>query len=131
MSYSLKYSPDKYCKVKSQIKVTPLVTHLHPNQSPYQVLIFYTLQFQRCTNKQDKILKGKATIGRSYQGHNIYNVNPRLLANATTKYHLPAPYSFQEVAGTIFYRSSHYDKVKVSQINFSQILQIYNPNRGP
>ena len=69
-----------------------------PNQCPYQVSTFCTLQF--LTYSPNKILKIKVTTPRSKvksrSHHDVVHLQP--LANVQTKYQHPTPYGFQEVA---------------------------------
>ena len=83
-------------KVKSRSQHD--VAHLHPpNQCPYQVSTSYTLQFPRYS--PDKVIQVKVTTAMSKVKH----LHP--LINVPTKYPLPTPYGFQDIAQTRFYRS--------------------------
>ena len=85
-----------------------------PNQYPYQVSTSYTLQFPRYS--PDKILKVKVTTARSKvksrSHHDVAHLHP--LTNVPTKYQLPAPYGFQDIARTIIFKL----KVTTAQTNF-------------
>ena len=95
-----------YSKVKGQIKVTPWhCTPTPPSQCPYQVSTSYTLHFPRYS--PDKILKVKVTTARSKvksrSDHDLAHLHP--LTNNPTKYQLPTPYTFRDIARTRFYRA--------------------------
>ena len=66
------------------------------------------------TNSRDKILLVKVTTARSkvktWSDHDITHLH--LLTNAPTKYQLPTPYCFQDIAGQDFIGQGHYGKVK-------------------
>ena len=61
-----------------------------------------------------KILKVKVTTTRSKvksrSHHDAAHLQP--LTNVPTEHQLPTAYGFRDIARTIFYRSSHYGKVK-------------------
>ena len=88
-----------------KLKVTPWCTPTHPSQCSSQVSTFYTLRNPR--NSPDKILKLMVTTTRSKvksRSHqDVVHLQP--LTNVPTKYKLPTPYSFQNIAQTRFYRS--------------------------
>ena len=100
--------------------------------NPYQASTSYTLEFQRyCL---DKILKVKVTTTRSKvkskSHHDGAHLHP--LTNVPTKYQLPTPYSFRDIARTRFSRSrslsqGHYDKVK----GHTMTVHTYTPNQCP
>ena len=73
-----------------------------PNQCPYKVSTSYTLQFPRYS--PDKILEVKVTTPRakvkSRSHHDVAHLHP--LTNVPTKYQLPTPYCFQDIARTRF-----------------------------
>ena len=106
-------SPDKilethghYDKLKGQIKVTPsCCTPTTPNQYPYQVSNSYTLLFLRYT--PDKFLWVKVTTARTkVKSRSLHDVaHLHALTNVPTKYQLPTPYRFRDIAQTRFYRS--------------------------
>ena len=93
-----------YSKVKGQILVRPC-TPTPPNQCPYQVSTSYTSRFPRYS--PDKILKVKVTTARSKvksrSDHDVAHLH--LLTNVPTKYQLPTPHGFRDIARTRFYRS--------------------------
>ena len=78
---------------------------IEPNQCPYQVSTFYILRNPR--NSPDKILKLMVTMTRSKVKsrlqHDVSHLHPR--TSVPTKYQLPTPYSFRDIARTRFYRS--------------------------
>ena len=95
-----------YGKVKGQINVRPRhCIPTPPNQYPYQVSTSYTLWFPRYS--PDKILQVKVTTARSKvksrSRHDVAHIHT--LTNVPTKYQLPTPYSFRDIARTRFYRS--------------------------
>ena len=75
------------------------------NQCPYQVSTSYTLRFPRYS--LDKILYVKVTTARSKvksrSDHDVAHLHP--LINVPTKYQLPTPYGFRDIARTRFYSS--------------------------
>ena len=81
--------------------------HLHtpPNQCPYQVSTFYTLWNPR--NSPDKIFYVKITTARSKVKSRSHHdeAHLHLLTCVPTKYQLPTPYGFRDIARTRFYRS--------------------------
>ena len=76
-----------------------------PNQCPYQVSTSYTLRLPRYS--PDKILQVKVTTARSKvksrSHHDIVHLH--YLTNVPTKYQLPTPHGFRDMAWTRFYRS--------------------------
>ena len=85
---------------QGQIKVTPYCTPTTPKQCLYQVSTSYTLQFPRYT--PEKILKVKS--------HHVAQL--QRLSNAYTKYQLPTPYGFRDIAREDFKGQGHSSKVK-------------------
>ena len=84
--------------------IMTLNTPTTSNQCPYQGLTSYTLQFARY--KPDKILKVKVTTEMSkVKSRSFHDVGySKLPTNVPTKYQLPTPYSFNDMAWKIFYR---------------------------
>ena len=84
---------------------TMTLRNTHPNQCPYQVSTSYTLRFPRYS--PDKIFKLKVTTARSKvksrSDHDVAYLQP--LTNVPTKYQLPTPYGFRDIARIRFYRS--------------------------
>ena len=120
-SYTLRlprYSPDKILQVKvttarsNQGQTMRLHTYNPPTQCPYQVSTSYTLRLPRYS--PDKILQVKVTRARSKvksrSDHDVAHLHP--LTNVNTKYQLPTPYGFRDIAWTIFSTQGHYSKVK-------------------
>ena len=91
-----------YGKVKSRSHYD--IEHLHPLTN-IQVSTFYTLPFLRYS--PNKILQVKVTTARSKvksrSHHDVAHLQP--LTNVPTKYQLPTPYRFRDIAQTRFYRS--------------------------
>ena len=113
-----------YGKIKSQIKVTSLhCTPTTPNQCPYQVLSFYTLQFQRYN--PDKILKVTTAMSKvkSRSDHDVAHLQQP--TNVPTKYEHPTPYSFRDIARTKFYRSSSLQQAQRSKQSHTMTLHTY------
>ena len=83
--------------------------------TPYQISTSYTLRFPRYS--PDQILEVKVTTARSKiksrSCHDAAHLHP--LTNIPTKYQLPTPYSFRDIALTRFYRSRSLqeDQIKV------------------
>ena len=94
-----------YGKVKGQTKVKPCYTPTTHNACPHQESTSYTLRFPRYS--LDKILYVKVTLTRSKvksrSHHDVTHLHS--LTNVPTKYQLPTPYGFQDIAQTGFYRS--------------------------
>ena len=95
-----------YGKVKGQINVTPSRgTATPPNQCPYHVPTSYTLPFPRYS--PDKILQIEVTKAwskvKSRSHHDVTHLHS--LTNVPTKYQLPTPYGFRDIARTRFCRS--------------------------
>ena len=117
-----------YGKVKGQIKVTPWRrTPTAPNQCPYQVSTSYTLRFPKYS--PNKILSVKVTKAgskvKSRSCHDGAHLHP--LTNVPTKYQLPTPYSFQDIARTRFYRSRTLWQGERSNQGYIMTLHTYNP----
>ena len=96
-------SQGHYSKVKGRIKVTPWqCTATSSHQCPYEVSTSYTLQFLRYNT--DKILKIKVTMARSkVKSRSHYDIaHLHLSTNVPTKYQLPKPYGFRDIAQTRF-----------------------------
>ena len=74
-----------------------------PNQCPYQILTSYTLRFLRYSPGQDFIGQGHYGKVKSRSHHDVAHLHP--LTNVPTKYQLPTPYGFRDIARTRFYRS--------------------------
>ena len=98
-----------------------------PNQCPYQILTFYTLRFLRYI--PDKIFKLKFTTTRSKvksrSHHDVARLHP--LTNVPTKYQLPTPYSFRDIAWTRFYRSRSLQQGQRSNQGQTMTLHTYTP----
>ena len=96
-----------------------------PNQSPYEVLTFYTLQNPR--NSPDKILQLIVTTTRSNQDQTMMLHTYTTLTNIPTKYQLPTPYSIWYIAQTRFYRSrSLWQGQRLNQ-GHTMTMHTYNP----
>ena len=94
-----------YSKVKGQIKVKQWWgTTAPPNQCSYQIWTSYTLRFPRYG--PDKIFKVKVTTARSRvkSRSNYDEAQLHFLTNVPTKYELPTPYSFWDMARTRFFK---------------------------
>ena len=117
-----------YDKVKGQIKVTPwCCTPTTPNQCPYQLSISYNLRFPRYS--PDKSLQVKITTARSKvksrSHHDVAHLQP--LTNVPTKYQLPTPYSFRDIAQTRFYSSRSLRQAQRSNHGHTMRLYTYTP----
>ena len=117
-----------YREVKGQIKVRPWrCTPTPPNQYPYQVSTSYTLRFLRYS--PDNILKVKVTTARSKvksrSDHDAAHLHP--LSNIPTKYQLPTPYGFWDIAWTRFYRSRPLRQGHRSNQGHTMTLHTYTP----
>ena len=106
-------------------------THIHlhtpPNQCPYQVSPFYTLWNPR--NSPDKILKLTVTITglnvKSRSQNDVAHKHPR--TNVPTKYQLPIPYGFWDIARTRFYRT----RSKAKSRSDHHTAHLHPPNQCP
>ena len=93
-----------------------LHTYTPYNQYPYQVSTSYTLRFPKYS--PDKILEVKVTTARSKvksrSHHDVAHLHP--LTNVPTKYQLPTPYGFRDIARTRFLnsRSLRQGQIKVT-----------------
>ena len=115
-----------YGKVKGQIKVTPWhCTPTPPNQCPNQVSTFYTLWFPRYS--PNKILKVKVTMARSKiksrSDHDAAHLQPP--TNVPTKYQLPTPYGFWDIARTKFSNSRSLRQGQRSNQGHTMTLHTY------
>ena len=109
------YRSSHYGKVKGQIKVTPwCCTPTPPNQCPYQVSTSYTLQLLMTRSKV-----------KSRSHHDIAHLHP--LTNVPTKYQLPTPYGFRDIAQKGFYRSRSLWQGKRSNQGHTMTLHTYTP----
>ena len=113
---------------QGQIKVTPWrCTPTPPIQCPCQVSTSYALQFPRYS--PDKILKVKVTTARSKvksrSHHDVAQLHP--LTNVPTKYQLPTPYGFQDIAWTRFYRSRSLRQGQRANQGHTMMLHTYIP----
>ena len=107
------------------------VTPIPPNQCPYQVSTFYTLWNLR--NSPDKILKLMVTMTRSQvksrSHHDVAHLQP--LTNITTKYQLPTPYGFRDIAQTRFYMSRSLRQGQRPNQGHTMTMHTYTLNQGP
>ena len=98
-----------------------------PNQCPYKALTSYILQFLR--HSPVKISKVKATTARSKvksrSHHDVAHLHP--LTNIPTKYQLPTPYGFRDIARTRFYRSRSLRQGQRSNQGHTIMLHTYIP----
>ena len=111
------------------------------NADPAESLLLYTNK----RPSRDKILQVKVTMARSKvrsrSHHDVAHLHP--LTNVPTKYQLPTPYSFRNIAQTIFYRSrslrqgskvkprSHYDITHLKPLtNVPTTYQLPTPYGG-
>ena len=98
-----------------------------PNQYRYQVSTSYTLRFPRYS--PDKILQVKVTTARSKvksrSHHDVADLHP--LTNVPTKYQLPTPYGFRDIARTRFYRSRSLRQGQRSNQSHTMMLHTYTP----
>ena len=76
-----------------------------PKQCPYQVSTSYTLQFLRYSPDNLYRLRSLQQGQRSNQGHIMTIAHLQPPANVPTKYQLPTPYAFRDIAWTRFYRA--------------------------
>ena len=85
----------------------------------------YTLRFERYS--PDKIFKVKVTTARSKvksrSHHNIVHLHP--LTNVPTKYQLPTPYGFRDIARTRFSNSRSLRKGQRSNQGQTMTLHTY------
>ena len=102
-----------------------------PNQCPYQVSTSYTLQFPRYS--PDKILYVKVTTARSKvksrSHHDVAHLHS--LTNVPTKYQLPTPYGFRDIARTRFSNSRSLRQGQRSNQGQTMTLQPTHPNQCP
>ena len=96
-----------------------------PNQCPCQVSTSYTLQFLRYN--PDKILQIKVTMARSKVKSRSHHDVAHPLTNVPTKYQLPTPYSFRDIARTRFYRSRSLRQGQRSNQGHTMTLHTYTP----
>ena len=103
----------------------------YPNQCPYQVSPSYTLRLPRYS--PDKILQVKVTMTRSKVKSRLYHdvAHLQLLINFPTKYQLPTPYGFRDIAQTRFYRSRSLRPGQSSNQGHTMTLHTYTPNQYP
>ena len=66
---------------------------------------------------------------KSRSDHNNAHLHP--LANVATKYQLPTPYGFRDIARTRFYRSRPLRQGQRSNQGQTMMLQTYTPNQYP
>ena len=99
----------------------------NPHQCPYQVSTSYTLQFLRYG--QDKILLVKVITARSKvksrPHHDVAHLHH--LTNVPTKYQLPKPYGFPDIAQTRFNRSISLQQGQRSNQGHTMTLHTYTP----
>ena len=117
-----------YGKGKGQIKVRSWrCTPAPPNKCPYQISTSYTLRFPRYS--PDKIFKLKVTTGRSKVKSRSDQDNAHLhpLSNIPTKYQVPTPYSFWDIARTRFYSSRSLQQGQRSNQGQIMTLHTYTP----
>ena len=127
-----------YGKVKGQIEVTPRcctptpkpmyqLPNIQPSIISNQVSTSYTLWFPRYS--LDKILYVKVTIVRSKvksrSHHDIAHIHP--LTNVPTKYQLPTPYGFRDIARTRFSNSRSLQQGQRSNQGHTIMLHTYTP----
>ena len=62
---------------------------------------------------------------KSRSDHNVAHLHP--LTNVPTKYQLPTPYSFRDIARTRFYRSRSLRQGQRSNQGQTMTLHTYNP----
>ena len=97
----------------------------HPNI--YQIPTSYTLQLQRYC--PEKILKVTVTTARSKikskSHHDIAHLQPQ--TNVPTKYQLPTPYGFRDIATARCYRSRSQWKGQRSNQGHTMMLHTYTP----
>ena len=67
--------------------------------------------------------------GQSVSHHDMTHLH--LLTNVPTKYQLPTPYGFQDIARTRFYRSSSLRQGQRSNQGDTMMLHTYYPNQCP
>ena len=93
----------------------------------YQVSTFYTSWNPR--NNPDKILKFMVTMTTSKVKSRSHNnvAHLQLLTNVPTKYHLPTPYGFRDIAQTRFYRSRSLRQGQRSNQDHAITLHTYIP----
>ena len=113
---------------QGQIKVRPWrCTTTPPNQCPYHISTSYTLQFLRYS--PDKILYVKVTMARSKVKsrslHDVAHLHP--LTNIPTKYQLPTPYGFRDIARTRFSNSRSLRQGQRSNQGHFMTLHTYTP----
>ena len=98
-----------------------------PNQCPYQVSTSYTLQFPRY--RPDKILYVTVTTARSNVKSRSHSDTAHLhpLTNVPTKYQLPTPFSFRDIAQTRFYTSRSLRQGQMSNQGHTVTLHTYTP----
>ena len=77
----------------------------------------------------DKILKLMVTMARSKvksrSHHDVAHLHP--LTNVPTKYQLPTPYSYRDIARTRFYRSRSLQQGQRSNQGHTMTMHIYSP----
>ena len=105
-----------------------MMLHIYtPNRCPYQVSTSYTLQLLRYS--LDKVLEVKVTTARSKvksrSDHDVAHL--QLLTNVPTKYQLPTPYGFRDIAWTRFYRSRSLQQGQRSNQGHTMMLHTYTP----
>ena len=114
-------SQGHYSKVKSRSR------HDIAHQRPYHVSTSYILWFARYS--LDKILWVKVTTARSKvesrSHYDIAHLQP--LTNVPTKYQLPTPYGFQDIAQKRFYTSRSLRKGQRSNQGHTITLHTYTP----
>ena len=83
-----------------------------------------------------KILAGQDFIGQGHYGkvksrsdHDVAHLHP--LTNVLTKYQLPTPYGFRDIARTRFHRSRSLQQGQRSNQGETMTLHTYTPNQGP
>ena len=78
-------------------------------------------------NKVQQNFKGQGHYGKvkSRSDHDVAHLHP--LTNVYTKYQLPTPYGFRDIAGTRFYRSMSLWQGQRSNQGHTMTLHTYTP----
>ena len=117
----------EYTLAEPKLKVTQGCTPTPLNQCPYQISTSYTLWFPRYS--PDKILKVKVTTAwskvKSRSHLDIAHLRPQ--TNVPTKYQLPAPYGFRDIAQIRFYRRRPLRQGQRSNQGHTMTLHTYTP----
>ena len=115
-------------KVRGQIKVTPWCCRpTTPNQFLLPSINFLHLPVSEIQPGQD--FKLKVTTARSkVKSRSRYdNAHLHPLTNVSTKYQLPTPYVFRDIALTRFYRSRSLQQGQTSNQGHCMTLHTYTP----